>query len=287
MSGSLSRRALMIGAPVLFGSVLVAHSITGASPIVAIETKHGGRLGVFAIDTGSGKTLAHRADERFLMCSTFKALLAAHVLKRIEARDEGLERMVAYGQNDLIFTSPTTEANVAKGALSVEDLLKAMMELSDNTAAVLLMRRSGGPKGLTAFLRSLDDDVTRSDRYEPASNSYSGDLDTTSPRAIITTVQKILLGDTLSGKSRGQLERWMIASKPGRNRIRAALPPQWPAGDRPGTSSDRQTNDFALVRPPGRAPLLVAAYYDAPQLDFDQREAVLREVGHAFVEWAT
>jgi len=50
----------------------------------------GGRLGVFAIDTASGRTLAHRADERFLMCSTFKGLLAAQVLSRVDSGQEQL-----------------------------------------------------------------------------------------------------------------------------------------------------------------------------------------------------
>jgi beta-lactamase class A len=33
-------------------------------------------------------------------------------------------------------------------------------------------------------------------------------------------------------------------------------------------------------------PLLVAAYHDAPGLDMDIREAVLRDVGSVFVTWA-
>jgi len=40
------------------------------------------------------------------------------------------------------------------------------------------------------------------------------------------------------------------------------------------------------VRPPDREPLLVAAYYDAPLLSLEAREAVLKEVGAAFVKWA-
>jgi beta-lactamase class A len=50
---------------------------------------------------------------------------------------------------------------------------------------------------------------------------------------------------------------------------------------------EAQTNDYALVRPPGRAPLLVAAYYDAPGVSMESREAVLREAGKMFVQWAT
>jgi beta-lactamase class A len=170
--------------------------------------------------------------------------------------------------------------------MSVEALCEATIEASDNTAANLLMRSAGGPPGLTKFIRGLGDTVTRSDRYEPNSNQYSGVLDTTTPRAITTSAQKILLGDVLTPQSRQKLEDWMIASTPGLKRIRSALPPGWLAGDRPGTSVEEETNDYAIVRPPGRAPLLVAAYYDAPKLSMDDREIVLYEAGSAFVKWA-
>jgi beta-lactamase class A len=251
-----------------------------------IERRYGGRLGVFAIDTGSGRTLAHRADERFLMCSTFKGLLAAQVLARVDAGKESLERPVHYSAKDLIFTSPVTKANVAQGVMTVGALCQAIVEVSDNTAAILLMRSVGGPAALTQFVRSLGDNVTRSDRYEPTSNTYDGVLDTTTPRAIATSARRILLGDVLSAQSRHQLEAWMVSCKPGLKRIRAALPADWIAGDRPGTSVDEETNDYAIVRPPGRAPLLVAAYYDARDVSMEVRESVLREAGTVFVKWA-
>jgi beta-lactamase class A len=170
--------------------------------------------------------------------------------------------------------------------LSVATLCQAIVEVSDNTAAILLMRSAGGPEGLTRFVRSLDDTITRSDRFEPESNQSNGILDTTTPRAIIGSVGRILLGDVLSQNSRDLLEGWMIAAKPGLKRLRAAFPPDWVGADRPGTRLDNETNDYALARPPGRAPLLVAAYYDAPQLNMDTREAVLRDVGSVFVTWA-
>lgn len=220
------------------------------------------------------------------MCSTFKGLLAALVLTRVEAGLESLSRAVPYGEKDLIFTSPVTKANVGKGAMPVGELTRAMLEVSDNTAAILLMRSTGGPPGLTKFVRGLGDMMTRSDRYEPESNEYSGMRDTTTPRAIVGSVEKILLGDMLKPELQQWLEAGMIACTPGLKRIRAALPSGWIAGDRPGTSVKEQSNDYAIVRPPGRAPLLIAAYYDAPKLSMADREAVLRETGSAFVKWA-
>jgi beta-lactamase class A len=283
---SVTRRALIFGMPAFFGTSITASPAAAESSIAAIEERYGGRLGVFAIDTASGRTLAHRADERFLMCSTFKGLLAAQVLSRADSGQEQLTRLLPYSEKDLIFTSPVTKANIGRGAMSVATLCQAMVETSDNTAAVLLMRSAGGPEGLTRFVRSLGDTVTRCDRYEPASNRSNGVLDTTTPRAIVGCAQRILLGNVLGEKSRALLEGWMIAAKPGLKRLRASFPAEWVGADRPGTSLEGETNDYALARPPGRAPLLVAAYYDAPKLDMERREAVLRDVGSAFVAWA-
>jgi beta-lactamase class A len=286
MTISVTRRTMTTGLSIAFCTSIITALSAAESSLVDIERRHGGRLGMFAVDTGSGRTLDYRADERFLMCSTFKGLLAAQVLARVDAGREELDRMVPYGESDLIFTSPVTKENVRQGAMSIGALCQAILEASDNTAAILLMRSAGGPAGLTQFVRSLGDSVTRSDRYEPDSNEYSGALDTTTPRAITRVVEKILLGNVLGSKSREQLERWMIACKPGLKRLRAALPSDWIAGNRPGTNLKEETNDYAIVRPPGRAPLLVAAYYDAPIVSMDAREAVLHEAGSAFVKWA-
>ena len=59
-----------------------------ATRFAAIEAQTGGRIGVAAFDTGNSKHLDYRAKERFPMCSTFKFLAAAAVLKRV---DEGKE----------------------------------------------------------------------------------------------------------------------------------------------------------------------------------------------------
>ena len=52
--------------------------------LAALERRHGGRLGVAILDTGSGRHCGHRADERFLMCSTHKLLTVGAVLARVD-----------------------------------------------------------------------------------------------------------------------------------------------------------------------------------------------------------
>lgn len=283
----LTRRTVMAGLSTAsaFAAIRPA-SAEEQSALATIEKAHGGRLGVFALDTGSGRILSHRADERFLMCSTFKGLLAGQVLVRVDAGEDSLSRMVPYTGRDLIFTSPVTKAHLGQGAMSVGDLTQAMLEYSDNTAAILLMRSAGGPSGLTTFVRSLGDTVTRSDRYEPFSNHHDGALDTTSPRAIVGTVHQLLLGETLAPAAQAKLEDGMRACKPGIRRIRASLPSDWVIGDRPGENIGDESNDYAIVRPPGHPPLIVAVYCNAPKTTTADREAAIREAGGVFVQWA-
>ncbi|MBE7212636.1 MAG: class A beta-lactamase [Gluconacetobacter diazotrophicus] len=256
----------------------------GGGAIAAIERRHGGRLGVFVLDVGSGRTLAHRADERFLLQSTFKGFLAAMVLRRVADGRDRLDEELSYGRPELLPTSPVTEAAVAQGRLSIERLCAAILERSDNTAANLLLRHVGGPAALTAYVRGLGDPVTRFDRYELI-GGRDGDEDTSTPRAVATTARTLLLGTALPVAERARLEGWMANNLPGRNRLRAAFPKDWAACDRTGTS-DGVCNDYALARRPGRGALVMAAYYEAPGMEMPAQEAALREVGAAIVGWA-
>src|SRR5436190_23848188 len=82
--GGPSRVSSMVAALLL----LLAASTPGstsdfANGILSVEERTGARIGVAALDTGSGKRLDYRSEERFPMCSTFKYLAAAAVLKRV------------------------------------------------------------------------------------------------------------------------------------------------------------------------------------------------------------
>lgn len=279
----LSRRSALIAG----AAVLTSHAMPAAADqdvLGAIERRYGGRLGVFALDLQTGRTLAHRADQRFKLQSTFKGLLAALVLADVARGAERLEAIVSFTQADLLPASPITTAAVARGQMTVGELCEAIMYRSDNTAANLLMARRGGPNGLTSFLRGLGDKVTRVDSYEGQMKGRPASFDTTSPRAIVETARRLLLGNTLSPLAREQLSRWMVGNVVGRARLRAAFPPDWRSGDRTGTS-DGVCNDYAFAERPARAPLFMSAYYAAPGMPLSDQEAVLRAVGQTIVKW--
>lgn len=242
------------------GAALEQHGIV--ERLAAIRSRIGGRLGVHVLDTQTGRRFGLDDDERFAMASTFKWLLAAAVLARVERAELRFEQRVSFTEKDMLTHAPVTSKHLSHGSLTLRELCAAVVEVSDNPAANLLLRLIEGPEGLTKFARASGDDITRLDRAEIALNSnLPGDLrDTTTPRAMVGSMERVLLGAVLSEPSRQMLIQWMINSSTGQQRIRAGLPANWKAGDKTGTGANGAVNDLAIVWPPIRKPLLVAVY---------------------------
>ena len=246
--------------------------------LAAVERGYGGRLGVAILDTGSGERVSHRGEERFLMCSTFKLLLVSAILARADRGEEKLDRHIVYDKSMVLDWAPVTRKHVGPPGLTIEQLCVAAITLSDNTAANLLLEQVGGPAVVTRWARDLGDTVTRLDRNEPSLNRPDGDKDTTAPDATLADMRKLLLGDTLTQRSRGRLIHWLLACKTGTDSLRAGLPPDWQEGDKTG-SGRTANNDIAILWPPLRKPLLVTAYYENAHADVPAHEAVLAQVG--------
>jgi len=258
-----------------------------ASRTLSVEQRTGGRIGVAAVDTGSGKRFDYRSEERFPMCSTFKLLAAAAVLKQVDGRQEKLDRFVSYDAKDILEYAPVTKAHLKDGGMTLGALCAAAIEQSDNTAGNLLLDTIGGPIGVTKFVHSIGDEMTRLDRKEPGLNSaIPGDeRDTTTPAAMCADMQRLLLDDVLTESSRHQLEDWMQHNETGTLMIRAGVPKTWTVGDKTGRCGNGATNDVAIIRPPGRAPIVVAIYSIGSTSSADDHASTLAEVARATLEF--
>lgn len=297
----MDRRAFTLGGGALLLSACAARPAPATAAdewsgrLSAIERAAGGRLGVQVIDTATGRGFGWRADERFCHCSTFKLSLAAMLLREGDAGRIDVNEVLPYSRADLMAVSPVTEANVDKGGLSAIAMAEATQITSDNAAANVLMRRLGGPAALTAFWRDLGDTVSRIDGYEPAINVIPPGTteNSTTPAAMARTLQRIAVGDALLPASRARLLDWMARTRTGVRRIAAGLPEGWRSLDKTGTGMTAQAgnkvNDIALIVAPGRAPLVVTAYFENPVYSDDIRpadEAVLKQVGALAAQWA-
>ena len=292
-SCGLAMSALMAGtagaAPAAAGKQAGAAWRAG---MARIEAGTGGRLGVAMLDTGSGLALGWRENERFAMCSTFKLMLAAWMLALVDQGRERLDTRIEYGPEVLVPYSPVSgphagprrEGKEPGGGLTVAELCDAAVTLSDNSAANLLLARHGGPAGLTAFMRTLGDPVSRLDRNEPGLNeaAVGDERDTTTPAAMLRSMRKVMLGEALSPASRAQLVAWATGNRTGDKRLRAGVP-GWRVGDKTGTAGESGTaNDIGVFWPPGgAAPVLVTCYLTRATVPAAQQDAAIAEVARS------
>lgn len=285
MNRLISRRLLLsaLGAGLSMAQAEVPHMQPDAVParVSELERRIGGRIGLSVLDTTDGKRLAHRTDERFAMCSTFKLMLAAAILSRVDKGALRLEQLVPFARSELLPHSPLAEAHPKGGSVPLNTMLQSVIEASDNTAANRLLALIGGPPGYTSYLRGIGDIVTRLDRMELDLNSnLPGDVrDTTTPHAMLDDVHRVLLGDFLSKTSCDRLLQWMRGCQTGLDRLRARLPAGWEAGDKTGTGPRGAVNDLAIFLPPGRAPILVVCYLTGSSASMDVLNGAHAQIG--------
>jgi beta-lactamase class A len=276
----MNRREVLYGTFALLASPVWAQKAP-FSALANYERDSGGHIGVYAKNQSTGVEISWRAHERFVMCSTFKASLAASILTSVDRGQAHLDELIAYGPADLLEWAPAAKQNVEKGAMSVRDMCEAAVELSDNTCANALLARFGGPPALTAYWRSLGDTVSRLEHNEPELNrTPPGDEhDTTTPAAMAGTLGKLILGNALSATSREQLTSWMLGCKTGDNRLRAGLPRDWRIGDKTGNNGKDGAGDIAVTWSTRGEPVVICAYTRGGAPTSRQIDEVFAQIG--------
>jgi beta-lactamase class A len=232
-----------------------------AQRIADIEPEIGGRIGVCALDTGTGGRVVHRERERFAMCSTFKWMLVAAVCARAD-----------------------------RGLLELDEFVAAQCDAaiidSDNAATNALLKRVGGPTGLTQWLRAIGDATTRIDRDEPSLNENApGDpRDTTTPEAMVQTMRTLLLDATLPVEARNRITSAMKRCRTGTRRLRAGVPKEWSVGDKTGTGERGAVNDVAIAWRKYHSPILIACFTTETKHDVDVIELAHTRIARIVAE---
>ncbi|WP_433544685.1 class A beta-lactamase [Streptomyces sp. CA-294286] len=265
------RTALALGSGTVLSVALslggTAHAVTAGPGLTArlrkLEREHDARLGVFARDMRTGRVVAYRADERFPMCSLFKTIAAAAVLRDLDQNGEFLSRRIRYTAEDVANSGYSPRTGIAENlqnGMTVAQLCEATICYSDNTAGNLLLRELGGPTALTRFCRSIGDGRTRLDRWEPALNSAEPwrVSDTTTPHAIARTYAHLTLGAALAPEDRERLTGWLLANTTSGDRFRAGLPADWILADKTGGGRYGSNNDTGIAWRPDGTPVVMS-----------------------------
>ncbi len=229
-----------------------------------LEKQNAGRLGVYAINTSNNQDITYRANQRFPLCSTAKVMAVSAILKQSENNTNFLHKKIFFSKVALTTSgyAPITQKHLATG-ITLAELCSAAIMYSDNAAMNLLIKQLGSLKNVTHFARAIGNRTFRLDRLEPQLNSaIPGDLrDTSTPEAMATSLQKIILGNALALPQRQLLTGWLIHNTTGDARIRFSVPKKWLVGDKTGTGNYGTTNDIAIIWPPQCKPIILAIYF--------------------------
>ncbi|MGD6962366.1 class A beta-lactamase [Fictibacillus phosphorivorans] len=241
-----------------------------------LEEKFDAKLGIYALDTGTNQTVNYHPDERFAYTSTHKALAVGALLQQKSIED--LNYTITYTREDLVTYSPITEKHVDTG-MTLKELSDASLRYSDNTAGNLILKQLGGPTGFKRSLEEIGDYVTYPKRYEPDLNEVNpGEIhDTSTPRALATSLQAYALGDILPTEKRELLIDWMKRNTTGDALIRAGVPKRWEVADKTGAGSYGTRNDIAIIWPPKSDPIVLAVLSSRDQKDADYNDKLIAE----------
>ncbi len=271
--------AMLMGGTLVYGEELPRAVVR---EINSVEEGLGASVGVAVYDPERDIVWEYNGDKRFPLMSTFKTLAAGNILYRSDLGEVSLDESVVIEEEDILSYAPVTRKHVGS-SMTLEEVASAAMLMSDNTAANILLDRLGGPQELTEFLRGAGDQVTRIDRMEPELNeALEGDeRDTTTPVAIVNTLDRLLYGDILSQESRDQLKEWMVGNRVADNLLRSVLPEGYLIADRSGAGGYGSRGITAVVWRERWEPLIISIYLAQTEASFDERNEVIVQIGEA------
>lgn len=256
----------------------------------AIERRHDRRVAVYAQNLQTGRTLAHRADERFVMCSTFKTFAAGALLDRrlVTPDPRVLDRRVSFPPSLVAgdIWAPATRRWLAEDYQPTwREVAEVAVRDSDNGAANLVLQHIGGPEAVTRLFRDLGDPVSRLDRWEPELSTYQPgqELDTTTPRALGLSFAALVLGSHLRRTERALLVGWLRGNRTDPP-FRSVLPDGWTIADKTGAGGYATRNDVGIAWTPDDVPILVSCLTRADLPDAERLDAPLAEAFTVAVE---
>jgi len=285
MSGCNMKALLKpLAAVVLSASFVPVSMAATLEDQVKTLSQKGWQIGISILDMDN-KMISINGDQRFPLDSTVKAIACANVLSKVDAKKLTLNDSKIITQKDLVTYSPVVKDYVNK-KLTLKEACQITTAYSDNTAANIAISAGGGPKGLTSFMRSIGDEITRSDRYEPdlVINPEGDNRDTTTPNAMNASMKKLLTGKVLSKDSKEQLKQWMMGNKVADNMLRAALPKEWKIADRTGASDYGIRGITSMVWSETHAPVFISIYVRKSETSLDERSAVIKLLSEHIVK---
>lgn len=258
--------------------------------VLKIIQSHNAKVGVSASHPSSGFSLSINETEYFPMASTFKLPLAIFCLTKVDQKQLSLHQMIEIMPSHICGGSGimVKHLDLPGATFSLQNLIRLMMEASDNSATDIILDLCGGAKSLNRWLAEIGIEEisvksTCRELVERETHVWISPFDHATPKGMTALLHKLLHENILKEESKRFLLNSMSQCVTGVDRIRKFLPAETFVADKTG-SIGTIAADVAIVELPAqRGKLLIACYVDSP-LDLPEKEHLIAKISQTIFE---
>jgi beta-lactamase class A len=174
--------------------------------------------------------------------------------------------------------------------LSLAEILKPTGSESDNVGCEVLLDLIGGPKVVDDYLKKIGmkdvqvkyNETVMQASWEPQFENYS------SPNSAAELLKALHNGKILSSKSRAYVQKLLVETSTGPNRLKGLLPKGTVVAHKTGTSgTNKETgimaavNDIGIVTLPNGNQFAIAVFVSKSKEKIETNEKIIAEIAKA------
>ena len=256
---------------------------SGAAPLQEqfrqIAAATDGTVGISALHLATGRRASWNGGQRFPLASVCKLPIAMQMLALVDSGRHSLAGEIEVLPQDILpWVSPIAERWPRQRRFPLDEMLRLMLQQSDNTAVQTLYRVGGGSQALAERLRQWKIDGLRIDRTEgqctldaagvthaPPAEQRTGAVitkllagttpaarhaallrfiddprDTATPDATVQLLARAFRGDLLRPPTTARLQQMLEGTVTGQQRLRGLLPANTVVAHKTGTTATEQ-----------------------------------------------
>jgi beta-lactamase class A len=213
-----------------------------------------------------------------------------------ESMDTTLDRTVRFLPTDIIpgsYSPLTDRYPKADMDVTLREVIRLAVGVSDNGAEEILIRLVGGPLAVESYVHSLGISAIQV-RYSERDLDRNEDLqyqDWIEPTAAVELLERLVTNPPVSLGANAFLLKTMADSQTGPDQLRAGLPPGTMLAHKTGHSGTHggvtaATNDMGLVTLPDGRRLAIAVFVTDSRADETTRQRVIALIARAVYQEA-
>jgi beta-lactamase class A PER len=259
------------------------------APIQALLTEKRLVVGFAVSELGTNSRWQLNPQQQFPLMSVFKFPQALLVLKHVDEGKLKLDQLVSIDRSKLMLTtwSPMLKDHLAQQfSLSIRELLRYSVSLSDNNACDILFDLIGGPAALQQYFVELGiSDVQIRINEFGLNAKFSAQYENwIKPAAALELLEKFYAAELLSSHSQQLLWEFMLETPTGQKRLKAGIGNDALLAHKTGTSSQDADgllagiNDIGIVQLPDGRAYAIAVFVRDSYESFEDTETLIAEI---------